>query len=236
MYLVEGFKLLTDKKILPFVVFPLIINLAIFYFGWSALYQWFDAQLNGWLENIPSWLSFLETILRWMFILAAIIVSAVTFSMLATFIGSPFYGLMAEQVCEIKEVPVPDTPFTANAILRLIGRSLVREVQKLSYYLVRAVPLFVLWLILLFTPISPIMTVVWFLFGAKMLALQYTDYAFDNAGIDFKSSNKALNDNRLTSLTFGGIVQIATMIPLVNILVVPAAVVAGTLYYIDLEE
>jgi len=236
MYLIQGFRLLTHRKLLPFVAGPIIVNIALLYFGWWALYDWLSSATQGWLAQLPSWLDFVADIMQWVFILAAIIISALAFNMIATLIGSPFYGLMAERVCNIKNYPVQNTELTISNVAQITAAALLRELQKLLYYFSRLIPLLIAWVILFFTPLSPVMTIVWFLFGARMLALDYTDFAFDNEGISFNQSKQTLKANNVNSLVFGGSITLATMIPLLNVFAVPAAVIGGTLFYIDMQK
>jgi CysZ protein len=236
MYLAKGFRLLTHRKLLPYVVGPIVVNIALLYFGWWILYDWLSSWADNWLTRLPDWLNFIADVMQWVFVVAAIIISALIFNMIATLIGSPFYGLMAEQVCNIHKHPVKSSALTTNNIASLIAGALLREFQKLFYYFSRLIPLLIVWLVIFFTPLSPLMTIVWFLFGARMLALDYTDFAFDNEGISFKESKRIIKAHNAESLIFGGTVTLATMIPLVNVFAVPAAVIGGTLFYIDLHK
>ena len=47
----------------------------------------------------------------------------------------------------------------------------------------------------------------------------------DNNRVSFKDMKLSLKQRRLTSIGFGGLVSVGMMIPLVNLLVMPAAVV-----------
>lgn len=66
-----------------------------------------------------------------------------------------------------------------------------------------------------------------------MMAIQYCDYPMDNNKVSFKDMKEALKQRRLTSLGFGGLVSIGMMIPLVNLLIMPAAVVGATIFWVE---
>ena len=53
-YLWRGFATLKNKHILPFVVVPVLINIALFYFGLSYLYELFDGWLASFIASTPS--------------------------------------------------------------------------------------------------------------------------------------------------------------------------------------
>lgn len=232
-YFLAGLKLLRHPRIVPFVIIPIVVNILIFYFGISYALDAFNDWLSGWLNNIPEFFSFIGSLLRFLFITAAIVLAAFTFTMLANLIGSPFYGLMAEQVCRISNNAIAESDLSFNGILKLTLRTFARETQKILYYLARLLPLLLLWLILSFTPLAGIMPFIWFIFGAKMLAIQYIDYAYDNNGILFSKLKKDLNADKWGSFGFGSATTLASMIPLFNIIAVPASVCGGTLFYIE---
>jgi CysZ protein len=66
-----------------------------------------------------------------------------------------------------------------------------------------------------------------------MMAIQYCDYPMDNNKVSFRQMKVMLAERRLTSLSFGAIVQIGMMIPLVNLIMMPAAVIGATLFWCE---
>ncbi|MCP6105842.1 sulfate transporter CysZ, partial [Klebsiella pneumoniae] len=81
-----------------------------------------------------------------------------------------------------------------------------------AWYLPRAIVL----LILYFIPgigqtVAPVL---WFLFSAWMLAIQYCDYPFDNHKVPFKEMRTALRTRKITNMQFGALTSLFTMIPL----------------------
>ncbi len=233
-YLLKGFRLLKRPRVLPLVLIPVLLNIALFYLGIDYLYDSFDQWLNGLLNRIPDWLSFIKWLLWPLFSLFILLLLAYGFTFIANLIGSPFYGLIAEQVEIIATGKSTDIPLTLKSILSIALQSIGREVQKLVQYLLWLIPLLILSVIsLIITPLATIMPFIWFLFGAWMLAVQYIDYAYDNNQINFSSLKADLKSDRTAALGFGAITTLASMIPLLNILTIPAAVCGGTLFYVD---
>jgi len=66
-----------------------------------------------------------------------------------------------------------------------------------------------------------------------MMAIQYCDYPMDNNRVSFKDMKLSLKQRRMTSVGFGGLVSVGMMIPVFNLLVMPAAVVGATIYWVE---
>lgn len=233
-YFLKGLKLLKQPRILPFVIIPLILNLLLFYFSLSYLYQSFELWLNGFIDGIPDWLSFIKWLLWPLFAVMTLLLIAYGFTFAANLIGSPFYGLLAEQTEKVIIKTTAASPTNFAAILALIPRALMREIRKLLQYIVWLIPLFILSLLAFFIPpLATIMPFLWFIFGAWMLAIQYVDYSYDNHQISFKQLKKDLKSDRLTALGFGTATTLMSMIPLLNLIAIPAAVCGGTVFYLE---
>ena len=67
-----------------------------------------------------------------------------------------------------------------------------------------------------------------------MQGMQYFDYCVDNNNQSFASLKSFMAANRWVSFSFGCAVMIILMIPVINILVAPAAVIGGTSLVLDL--
>ena len=72
-------------------------------------------------------------------------------------------------------------------------------------------------LILLFIPV--IGSILWLVFGAWMMAIQYADYPMGNHGLSFSDQRKLLGRRRLTSLGFGAVIMMSMVIPVVNFVI-----------------
>lgn len=97
------------------------------------------------------------------------------------------------------------------------------------YFALRAVPLLIL---LLVPAINVVASLLWVLFSAWMMAVQYIDYPMANHGLFFKEQRARLRKRPLLAWSFGGLVMLCTMIPLVNFFVMPAAVAGATLVWV----
>ncbi len=228
-YLVQGFKMLPDPEIRPFVLIPLILNILLFSGAIWLLINQFEGWVGYWLSFLPEWLSFLEFVLWPLFALMVLLVVYYSFTLVANLIAAPFNGFLSEKVEKrLRGDVITDEGW--QALLALIPRSIGRELSKLAYYL----PRFVLLLVITFIPVlNVIAPFLWFLFGAWMMAIQYCDYPMDNNKVSFTQMKLLLKAKRLTSVGFGGLVQVGMMIPVINLVVMPAAVIGATYYWVD---
>ena len=226
-YLMKGLNLIRVKGLKRYVVVPLCVNLVLFALAFGYLFS----QLGGWVDQVvatlPDWLSFIG-FLVWPLALFSIVMGlALTFTMVANFIAAPFICLLSEKVeAHLSGKKLPDVGVAG--FIKDIPRMLGREWQKLLYALPRAIVLFILFLFL--PVIGPIL---WFLFTSWLLAIQYVDYPYDNHKIAFNTMRQQLRSQPGNSFAFGVTVNIACMIPLFNLFVMPIAVCGATAMWVD---
>ncbi|WP_019674890.1 sulfate transporter CysZ [Arsukibacterium perlucidum] len=226
-YFFRGVTLMATKGLKRFVLIPLLINLLLFSVAFYLLLQQVKAMIVAVQQYLPAWLHWLEYLLIPLGVMSLVIGLAYTFTMAANFIAAPFNGLLSEKV-EAHLTGKPAAEVAVSAFIRDMPRMLGREWQKLRYALPRAIILFVLFL---FLPV--IGPVLWFLFTSWLLAIQYLDYPFDNHRIDFDSMRSQLRRQPVSSYSFGIMVNIACMIPLFNLFVMPIAVCGATAMWVD---
>lgn len=66
-----------------------------------------------------------------------------------------------------------------------------------------------------------------------MMAIQYCDYPFDNHKIAFANMRRNLAGDRKINLEFGGLISVLTMIPIINLVIMPIAVCGATALWVD---
>ncbi len=221
----RGIVLLGQPQLRKFVLIPLLINLILFAGAFGLAGYWF-ADFLDWL--IPAWLHWVRWLLWPLFGLAFVLISLFSFALMANLLASPFYAKLAERteafLTGIQPQP-PEAGF-ANAVIREMGA----EFRRLGYFLLRAIPLAILTLIPGVNLVAPFL---WLVFNAWFLGMEYTAYPLANHGILFPEARRLLARARLGELTLGGVVMLGMGIPLVNILLPPAAVIAATLYFVN---
>ena len=229
-YLLQGFALLSQPKLRRFVIIPLLINLLLFSGMIIWAYGWVDGATQWMVSRLPSWLQWLSVIVVPLFWATSLVVIFYGFSVVANLIGAPFNGVLAEAV----EAHLTGKTFSSNwrEVLHDIPPALLSELRKLVYYLLRALPLLVmLWIPLVNLPA----TVLWVLFGAWMMTVQYLDFPMANHRLFFADQRRRLRKRPFLAWSFGGLVMLCTMIPLVNFIVMPAAVAGATAMWVREE-
>ena len=231
-YFFQGFELIKTKGLKRFVLFPLAINLILFSAGFYYLYGEIGGAVVWMTDLIPDWewLAWLKTGLSYVIwpiaVITILLMFALLFGTLANWIAAPFNGLLAEKVEQhLTGQPMDDTGLLDA--FKDIPRTLGRELAKLIYYVPRAIGFLLLFFIL---PVFG--QILWFLFSAWMMAIQYCDYPCDNHKISFRDMKRLLLNNRNQSFSFGIAVSVFSLIPIVNFLVMPVAVCGATAYWV----
>ena len=230
-FLAQGFALIRQPGLRRFVIIPLLINSLLFIAAFfSAIH--FIALLNAWLADfLPSWLIWLSWVVWLLFAGTGLIFVYYTFTLFAVIISSPFNSLLAEQVeYHLSGQYPPSARENWRAALKDIPRCLQREWTKLCYFLPHSLLLLLLCLIPLLQFFMPIITL---LFSAWVLALQYLDYPLDNHRISFEQVRLFTRSQRWQTLGFGAGVVLMMLIPVVNLLVIPAAVAGATAWAVE---
>lgn len=226
-YFFKGFELIRMKGIRRFVFIPLLINLVLF----SIAFYYMFIQLQTYMEAIeawlPEWMSWLSTVIWPVAVLFILVMFSFIFSSVANWIAAPFNGLLSEKM---EALLTNEQPPSGDAfdIIKDIPRTLSREWCKFRYYLPRAIGFFLLYWI-----IPVVGQIVWFLFLAWMMAVQYKDYPFDNHKINFDVMKRELQNRKGLSYSFGITTALFSMLPIVNLVVMPVAICGATALWVD---
>lgn len=229
-YFAQGWQLMSQPGIRRFVIIPLLVNVLLM----GSAFWWLFSRMGEWIARlmgyVPDWLQWLSYLLWPLAVVSILLVFGYFFSTLANFIAAPFNGLLAEQLeARLTGKALPDSG--VMGMLKDIPRIMKREVQKLAYYLPRALVLLLLYLIPgIGQTVAPLL---WFGFSAWMLAIQYCDYPFDNHKISFPTMREALRRHKLNNLQFGALISVFTLVPFLNLVVMPVAVCGATALWVD---
>ena len=231
-YLLLGFSLLGKRQLRWFVVIPLVINIMLFT-AFIFISAHYFAELTAWIDSfLPSWLLILNILLWALFVITVGLFLVFFFTIIANIIGGPFNSLLASQVqALISQQPCPAEPW--SSAIKDIPRTIGREGQKILYFIPRAI----VCLILFFIPIVQIAAgLIWLLFNSWMLTLQYCDYTADNNRISLADFLQQLKTHKAQAISFGFAVSVMSLIPIVNFVVMPAAVAGGTAMWLDWQS
>ncbi|NKF50371.1 sulfate transporter CysZ [Shewanella sp. WXL01] len=229
-YFFEGLQLIKQPGLRVFVVIPLLVNFVLFgsamYFAFGKLgelFEWMNAQL-------PEYLAWLDFFLWPLAVSSLLVVMSFVFSSVMNWIAAPFNGLLAEKVENHLTGKSLNSGNTVD-LIKDLPRIMKREWTKFKYYLPRAIGFLVLFLLPgVGQTIAPIL---WFLFTSWMMAIQYCDYPFDNHKVPFDDMKRALSNTKGTSYSFGASVTLFSMIPILNLFVMPIAICGATAMWVD---
>lgn len=226
-YLLRGLRLLLAPDLRHFVWIPLLINLGLYGLGlWAGIHYF--AALMHWL--LPAWLGFLAWLLWPVFALSFVLVMYFTFTVLANLIGAPFYGRLAEKA--LAKTGKPALPQPGLPLGKALTGGMATELKRLGFFLTRAVPLLILFVIPGINVVAPFL---WLAFNAWFLGMEYLAYPLEARGVEFDEQRQLAKAMRVGLLSFGGTAMLGLAVPGLNVLVAPAAVVGAALYVSERE-
>ncbi len=230
-YLLSGFKLILKPGVRVYVLIPLLINSLLFagaiVYGANTLNELIDTLLIQW-----QWLEWLTWLLWPIFVIIALAIVFFCFSIIANLIGAPFNGFLSAAV-EQSLTGIEVKSDNEQALTKVVVLALKSEIQKILYFIIRALPLLILFVLPIVNVTAPF---IWFLFTAWMLTIEYGDYPMGNHDIDFKQQREKFRSNRQLAFGFGSGVMLLTMIPVINFLAMPVAVAGATRLFIETPE
>lgn len=226
----EGFSLARHPGLRRYTLLPIGISLVVCVTGLYFAFDFLIDATNRWIVSLPDWLSWLDLLLKPLLYLVGVLGGAWLFGFLAVLIASPFLGAFS---LALERVRYGSAPQVESNIWSEIGMSLAREARKLLYHLPRLLLVFLITLIPVINLAAPL---IWLLFGAWTMAVQFVDYPTENRQRPFQETLAKLKANRMAALAFGLLATGALMIPFLNFLLIPVAVAGGTVLWRALEE
>ncbi len=223
-FLFKGLKLLGSPELRKFVIIPMLINVVL-YSAALTLGYFYIADLID--HFIPNWLHWLSWILWPLIFISFFIVIFFTFTVMANLLAAPFYGKLSA-----KTLAIVNGKSFATAEQPLI-KVLFAESKRMVYLLTRALPLLLLSIMPGINVLAPFL---WALFGAWGMALEYLAYPLENQGVLFSEQRDLIKSIKLGALSFGGLAVLGLAVPVLNVIIAPAAVIGATLYFNEIKR
>lgn len=229
-YLLQGFRLLNRSGVRRFVLVPMLINIILFslliYFGMG----YFESLVESLLPQGDAWWVGIARVLLWMvFALVVLLALFFAFTLVANLVASPFNGLLAEAVERVLTGGEMPAAGLMQAVRDFVPAMLI-ELRKYGYFGVIAIVLLVLTIVPVVNFVAPFL---WVLFSAWMLVLEYVAYPMENHGQRFPAARAAARRHRAMGLGFGLAVSAIMLVPLLNFVVMPAAVAGATAMWVE---
>ena len=180
----------------------------------------------GWTVGLlPGWLDWLGPLFASLLYVLGLVMAVWAFGILSVLLASPFLGTLSARA---EREAFGDGPDHDENLAAVMASALTREARKLAYHLPRLAGLFVLTLIPIVNVAAPLL---WFAFGAWMLALHFVDYASENRGLKLDDTIALLRANPGPAFGFGAVIALLMAVPFAALVVIPVAVCGGAVLW-----
>lgn len=222
--LLQGFKLLNRTELRQFILLPIFINLILYSIAFVLGYFYLSSLIA---QFIPNWLLWLEWIIFPLFFSGFSIAGFFTFVVIANLIASPFYPSLAAKTLNI--ISAQDNLIKTQTIRKTV----FSEFKRILYLFSKMLPLLLLFFIPVINLFAPVL---WVLFCAWGIGLEFMAYPLENQGILFTQQKDAAKTRKVGVLVFGGLIIVGLAIPFINLIIAPASVIATTIYFYGIAK
>ena len=223
----QALPLLFKPGIRTYAFLPLCLTILVLSSASYFLSSTIDSTFSMVAPNWPGWMS---SVISWA--ISSLISIWVSFFLLGfiNFLSCPFNSLLSSKVLVYlsKSSERMNNTTTLLIDVKESVSALKAEVRKVFYYVKFAAIILLLSLIPGINIFSPLL---WVVFGAWMLTIEYLDYPFSNDHVIFPESLKTMADQKATCLGFGLAITAIALIPVLNWLTVAIGVVGATALY-----
>lgn len=220
--------ILRSPKLLLLGAIPALIS-TLLLLGSLGTLIYFSGDLTSWMTPFADgWADFarkgLRVLLGAALVGAAALLGSISFIALTLLIGGPFYEHIAEQA--EKQLGL-DTSDDGAGFARQLGRGVRDSLKLVLVALIGAVVLLVIGFVPVAGQIAGV--VLGSLFGAWVISLEMVGLVFQRRGFAFGERHRSLREHKAMTLGFGLPAYLLCLVPVLQLLVIPAAVVGGTL-------
>lgn len=221
----QGVRMVLSPGLRRYVVVPVAISAVLYMILLGVLSIYLPGLGGAVTRHLPSWLHWMSWLIWLLVMSVSLVITYFTFAIVVAFLASPFYGLLAEQV---ERQLGGSGGQDERGWGQLITDSVAREWQKLTFILPRMAAVFLIGFI---PGAQPFMPIAWVVLSAWCLAIQYMDYVMDNHQVSFADMRKRLWARKGQTLLFGLILTPLIIVPVLNLIIMPAAVAAGVILW-----
>ena len=223
--LINGFRHLSHPALRAWVIWPILINLAVFAGLAWLLIGWLTGGIQGVMDGLPEWLNFFRWIIWVLAVLMMALVFGVSFTTLTLLIGAPFYVVLTRRAMTLVSVePFPSANTSSTAIVQETASAVLRELSKIR----RFIPWVLLALVISFIPVINVSApIVWLLVNSWIFAFQFVDYPIDARQRPITETREWLAEHRAAALGVGAGVALCASVPFLNVVAFPAAIIGA---------
>jgi CysZ protein len=232
-YVIRGaFFLWAHRVLWKYAAAPTAIGVLILGGSYWLLYR----LLSHFLTTYAGGVWYQQVLYYLLLVIATALLSVLFFFVLtrvASALAVPFNDLLSQKTEEIVQGTFHDTSFSVLQLMKDSARSIGHSFKLLGIYL--ALLLVVLLLLLIPVVGAPLSTVAGALISSYMFAYEYLGYPMDRRRFIWREKQTFLRSRFRSVIGFGLGNVAAASIPFLNLLFIPAAVVGGTLLFLDLS-
>jgi len=231
LYTLRGAHFIWTHRVLwKYAAAPLLISTMILGIAYVLIYYSFSRLVSPYAGGVWYW-QILYYVLLVIVTLLVLVIVFFMFTRVASAIAAPFNDLISEKTEQLTRGAFGETPFSFIGLLKDSARSIAHSFRILGIYvalLVAGLP------ILLVPGVGGLLyAVLGALLSSYMFAYEYLGYPMDRRRFSFSEKRRFLRSHFRSAMGFGlGNLALAS-IPAINILFIPAAVVGGTLLFLD---
>jgi len=217
-------------KLIGYSIVPMVINLIIYGAIFFYTFNWITEKSSDAIENnVNSNILFeiIQYFLTVFYFFIVLVICYFLFIILGGIVSAPFNEKISAYIEDniYNKKTERNLPFLPDTV-----QSIAAELKKIAFYLSFIIPLF------LINFIPMIGSVISFVFGTGFSfffnALDFMDYPLTRRMAGFREKLKVVNSKKMLSYGFGAMAFILTFLPVINVLMNPILVAAGTsLFY-----
>lgn len=233
LYVIRGASFLWTHRVLwKYAAAPTAIGIVILGGSYWLIYHFLFPFLTPYSGG--AW--YQQALYYFLLVIGTVLLLVVSFFVLtrvASALAAPFNDLVSQKTEEIIKGTFHDTPFSLLQLMNDSARSIGHSFKILGIYLI----LLIAALLLLLIPVigAPLSTAAGALISAYMFAFEYLGYPMDRRRFTWKQKQAFLRSRLKSVIGFGLGNVVMASIPFLNLLFIPAAVVGGTLLFLELN-
>lgn len=232
-YLLKGFRLMRQPGLKRYFIAPVLVNVIVFasLIGYGVIR--FADITQKILPQGGIWSGLIGLLFWVLFGLVVLVLGFFLFSLVVNLIGAPFNGLLSEKVERLLVPQVIETTPRKSHFFADILPSFMSEIKKSFIFL----SISILLMVLVFIPVVNFVAAPFALFfTAWMLTIEYVSYPMNNHNKSFSDVRRWLRKRRMLGFGFGVATATAMLIPIVNLIVMPAAVAGATALWVERRD
>ncbi|MDQ6991098.1 MAG: EI24 domain-containing protein [Mariprofundaceae bacterium] len=221
--LLSGIYLLLSKASLRAVLWKIIAFLAVLMIALLfAVFFLFDMMMQAWLPEGDAWYWIILSWLIWAIsITLAGLTGIIGFTALASAAVAPWLDTLAVRTEHLYGIERSEN---AAPWWQQCSTALIHSLRPISILVIWGILAFVLSFIPILGPILAI--IIWTYASIHFLCFELMDTTATRQNWNFEQRKAQLKEQPLFWLSFGGLAMVLMLVPMLNILIIPAAVVA----------